>query len=134
MVIPSENKKILQNLERYRHYSYERPAFLAPRVDLTSYPAAKLVLERPDEFRVSWADGLGFLMGKGGREFMLAGDSPFHAGQKRLMREALYGEKWHQEIKQFYEATTLKLLRQKTRKIAGVKQVDITREYVLLQV
>lgn len=59
---------------------------------------------------------------------MLAGDSPFHAGQKRLMREALYGEKWHQEIKQFYEATTLKLLRQKTRKIAGVKQVDITRD------
>ena len=42
---------------------------------------------------------------------------------------ALYKDQWHQHIKDFYEHITLKLLTEKSCKIAGINQVDITREY-----
>jgi len=44
----------------------------------------------------------------------------------------LYRDKWHQQIKDFYEYITLKLLTEKSCKIAGINQVDITREYVFI--
>ena len=61
---------------------------------------------------------------------MLAGDTAFHAKQRKLMGEALYRDKWHQQVKGFYEHITQKLLVEKSCKIAGLNQVDITREYV----
>ena len=45
------------------------------------------------------------------------------------MGGALYRENWHKEVTAFYEETTLRLLHEKSCKIAGVNQVDITREY-----
>ncbi len=128
MTIPSENKKIMQSLGRADHYSYDRPGFMPARIDLVSYPAAKFVLEHPKEFVVTWHEGLGFLMGKGGLDFMLAGDTSFHAQQRQLMHKALYKDKWHQQIKEFYEDVTVRLLKQKSCKIAGTQQVDLTRE------
>ncbi|KAI9884215.1 MAG: hypothetical protein M1823_004008 [Watsoniomyces obsoletus] len=128
MTIPSENKKIMQSLGRVDHYSYERPGFIPARIDLVSYPAAKFVLEHPKEFVVTWHEGLGFLMGKGGLDFMLAGDTSFHTHQRQLMHKALYKDKWHQQIKEFYEDVTVRLLKQKSCKIAGTQQVDLTRD------
>lgn len=128
MTIPSENKKILQSLGRADHYSWDRPGFMPARINLTSYNAARYVLEHPKDFRVTWGEGLGFLMGSGGLKFMLAGDAPIHAQQRRVMGKALYKDKWHQQVKEFYEGITLKLLKEKSCKIAGVSQVDITRE------
>lgn len=130
MTIPSENKKILTSLGRESHYSWDRPAPIPPRVNLTSYVGAKYILEHANEFHVTWGEGLGWLMGKGGLDFMLAGDSKFHGKQRQLMHQALYRDQWHQQIKDFYEYITLKLLKEKSCKIAGVNQVDITREYV----
>lgn len=128
MTIPSENRKIMKNLGRESHYSYERPGFIPARINLTSYQAAKFVLEHPKDFTVTWHEGLGFLMGKGGLRFMLAGDSPLHAQQRQLMEKALYKEKWHQQVKAFYESITVTLLKRKSYKLAGVSYVDITRE------
>ena len=73
-------------------------------------------------------DGLEWLMGKGGLDFMLGGDSIFHTKQKEVMRGSLYRDKWQEQIKEFYEYITLKLLRERSCKIAGINQVDITRE------
>lgn len=75
-----------------------------------------------------WGEATAHIMGQGGWDFMLSGDSPFHAKQKKLMGEALYKDGWHQQIKDFYEYITLRLLHEKSCKIAGVNQVDITRE------
>ena len=75
-----------------------------------------------------WNEGFEFLMGKQGSDFMLSGDTPFHTKQRKLMGESLYRDKWHEQIKDFYEYTTLKLLTEKSGKIAGINQVDITRE------
>ena len=81
-------------------------------------------------FNVVWTEPFNFLMPQGGSDFMLAGDTPFHAKQRKLMGEAIYKDKWHQQIKDFYEYTTQKLLTEKSCKIAGINQVDLTREYV----
>lgn len=75
-----------------------------------------------------WNDGFEWLIGKGGLDFMLSGDTPFHTEQRKLMGASLYRDNWHQQIKEFYEHITLKLLTGKSCKIAGINQVDITRE------
>ena len=89
MTIPSENKKILTNLGRVNDYSWDRPAPIVPRVNLTSYVGAKYILEHQKEFKVTWGEGLGWLMDKGGLDFMLAGDTPFHKKQRETMGKAL---------------------------------------------
>ena len=95
-----------------------------------SYRGAKYVLEHAQEFNVTWNDGLEWLMGKGGLDFMLGGDTSFHAKQRESMSTSLYRDKWHEQIKEFFEYITLKLLTEKSCKIAGINQVDITRESV----
>lgn len=75
-----------------------------------------------------WDDGLQWLMGKGGLDSMLGGDTTFHTKQRKLMSASLYRDNWHQQIKEFYEYITVKLLTENSCKIAGTNQVDITRE------
>ena len=128
MTIPSENKKIMKDLGREDDYSFDRPQFIPPRVNLTSYVGAKYILERPQEFNVTWGDATGVLMGKGGLDFMLSGDTPFHTQQRKTMAKALYRDNWHKEVKDFYEYITTRLLHENACKIAGINQVDITRE------
>lgn len=44
------------------------------------------------------------------------------------MAKALYHDNWHQQIKDFYENITLRLLHENSYKLAGTNQVDITRD------
>ncbi|TKA77124.1 hypothetical protein B0A49_03229 [Cryomyces minteri] len=128
MTTPSENLKIMKNLGRATDYSWDRPAFIPPRINLVTYQGAKYVLDRQNEFKVTWGDALEFLMGKGGADFMLSGDTRFHTQQRQTMAKSLYRENWHRDIKAFYEHITLKLLHEKSFKIAGINHVDITRD------
>ena len=134
MTVPSENRKIMRSLGREDHYNYDRPAFIPPRINLTSYIGAKFMLDRAQEFNVTWGAATGFIMGKGGFDFMLSGDTPFHAQQKKTMAKALYHSNWHKQVKDFYEYITLRLLHENSYKLAsptqadGINQVDITRD------
>ncbi|MCJ1251085.1 hypothetical protein MMC30_008316 [Trapelia coarctata] len=128
MTIPSENRKILKNLGREAHYSWDRPALIPPRINLTSYIGAKYMLERKEQFNVTWGPATDFVMTPGGADFMLSGDTKFHSNQRQLMSKALYRDNWHKEVKEFYEYITLRLLHEKSCKIAGINQVDITRD------
>jgi len=58
----------------------------------------------------------------------LGGDSPFHRKQRQIMHELIYRERWHQHVKGFYQYITLRLLHEKSCKIAGINQVDLTRD------
>lgn len=118
----------MKDLGRESHYSYDRPAFIPPRVNLVSYPNVKLVLEQQNNFRVMWGDATAFVFGKNGFDFMLSGDTPLHSKQRETMAKSLYRDQWHKHVKEFYEDITLQLLRDKSCKIAGINQVDITRE------
>lgn len=95
---------------------------------MTSYVGAKYILEHGKDFNVTWGEATALFMGKGGWDFMLSGDTEFHAKQRKLMGACLYQENWHKAIKQFYEDITLRLLHERSCKIAGINQVDITRE------
>lgn len=129
MTTPEENREIMKDLGRESHYSWARPARISRRSTIQNYHAVRQVLENPRDFKSMWSDATAYLMGKGGAHFMLCGDTPLFAKQKQIMRESLYKDQWHQHVRDFYEHTTLKLLKKKSFKIAGVNQVDITREY-----
>jgi hypothetical protein len=118
----------LTDLGRVQHYTFERPQVVPPRINLTSYGASKYVMSHQDLFHVTWGDGFEWIWGKGGRNFMLSGDTAFNAKQREIMAKAIYREKWHQQIKDFYEYITLRLLHEKSYKLAGVNEIDITRE------
>jgi linoleate 10R-lipoxygenase len=128
LTIPSENKKILTDLGRAGQYSWDKPAFIPPRINITSYVGAKCVLEDQQKFKVMWGEGFEFLMGKEGLNFMLSGDTPHNAKQRKVMGESLYRDEWHRQVKDFYEYITLCLLKEKSYKLAGVNQVDVIRE------
>ena len=123
MTVPDENRKIMQSLGREDDYDYDRPAFIKPRVNLTSFKGAQYMLNRAQEFNVTWGEATGYCMGKGGWDFMLSGDSQFHHKQKKTMAAALYHGGWQKEIQAFYEDITLRLLHENSYKLAGVNQV-----------
>lgn len=118
----------MTDLGRVQDYDYERPARIPPRINLTSYNAAKYVLTHQELFHVTWGDAFEWIWGQGGRDFMLSGDTPKNAKNKETMAKALYRDKWDQEVKEFYEFITLRLLHEKSYKLAGVHEVDVTRE------
>ncbi|KKY16707.1 putative fatty acid oxygenase [Diplodia seriata] len=128
MTIPSENRKIMRNLGRESHYSWDRPGLIPPRINITTYVGAKAVLEQQRDFKVTWGVTLEELMGKGGSHFMLSGDEQLHANQRKTMAKSLYRENWQRDVKTFYEHITLKLLHEKSFKIAGINHVDLTRD------
>ena len=128
MTVPDENRRIMQSLGRENNYSYERPQRIPEQVNFVSYKASKYILEHDQQFNVTWTEPFAWLMDPQGAEFMLHGNTTFHAKQRKLIGESLYKETWHQQIKEFYEYTTLKLLKEKSCKIAGINQIDITRD------
>ena len=128
MTIPSENEKIMKKLGRYQDYNYEKPQYIPERLNITSYKNAKIVLSDKKSFNVMWTEPFIYLMGKAGGDFMLSGDTAFHAKQRETMSKTLYIDKWHQHVKHFYEWITLRLLHEKSCKIAGINQVDLTRD------
>ncbi|KAI1079732.1 linoleate diol synthase [Whalleya microplaca] len=128
MCVPSETKKILTNLGRAQNFSYDRPSFIPPRINITTYGGAQYILENQDKYKVTWHEGLSFLMGDGGSRFMLSGDSALHAGQRKCMHNQLYKDDWHAHIKAFYSQIMDKLIQEKTYKLAGQNFVDVIRD------
>lgn len=122
----------MRHLGRESHYSWDRPKRMPGRALVQSYAGVKQVLEDATTFKVITLEPFKHLYGDRASRFMLCGDGEFFTSQKKVMANALYHDKWHVQVREFYEDITLKLLRQHSKKIAGVNQVDITREYVPL--
>ncbi|EEH06908.1 animal heme peroxidase [Histoplasma capsulatum G186AR] len=119
MTIPSVNKEIFAKLGRQSHFSWDRPALLSPRIDLTSYNGAKTILQNAKDFRVTWEASLGSHLASQG----------FNESQAKVIDEIFAQDSWREEVKQFYQDITQKLLKRNSVKIAGINQIDITREY-----
>lgn len=71
MTVPSENRKIMKSLGREDAYDYSKPAYIPQRINLTSYIGAKYMLERGQDFQVTWGAATGRTFGPGGLNFML---------------------------------------------------------------
>ncbi|KAE8146368.1 heme peroxidase [Aspergillus avenaceus] len=113
MTIPIENRNIMKDLGRESHYSYDRPSFTPPHVNLVSYANVKLALEHEKSFRVIRNDSTRLTTVRGGADFW---------------SKSLNNDQWRRNIKEFYEDITCKLLQEKSGNLAGIKQVDITRD------
>lgn len=130
MVTPSENYQILTDLGRVDRFDFSRPAFSAQRVDIVSYAGAEHVLKNQNNYNVTWHEGLGFLMGEGGKRFMLSGDTDFHAQQKQCMHDQLYKDEWNAAVRDFYRDITEQLLNEKSYTLGKPtqKHVDLIRD------
>ncbi|PYH96256.1 heme peroxidase [Aspergillus ellipticus CBS 707.79] len=132
LVIPSENKKILQDLSVAQDYSWDRPDYTPIPQFINSNSACISILNDQETFKVSWGKKIQFLMSRKnkiyGQDFMLSGDRPPNAASRKMVGSALYRDKWESEVKKFYEDITLKLLHQHSYRVAGVNQVDIVRD------
>ncbi|PGH34606.1 prostaglandin-endoperoxide synthase 2 [[Emmonsia] crescens] len=118
MTVPSVNKEIFAKLGRQSHYSWDRPALLAPRIDLTSYNGASTILQNAKDFRVTWDEAFGSLFER----------KSFNTSQTDAMDEIFTQDSWREDVKKFYKDITQKLLKQSSVKIAGINQIDITRD------
>ena len=132
MVIPEENHVILSKLEQVDKYDFSRPAPIQSPTPITSYAACKSILDNQQDFKTTWGKAIKFLMHNSGKEFgadfMLSGDTSVNAQSRCVMGAALYWDKWHHEVENFYKNITLNLLREKSYKVAGTNQVDIVRD------
>ncbi|THC88806.1 hypothetical protein EYZ11_011744 [Aspergillus tanneri] len=128
MTIPSENKVIMTDLGREQDYSWDRPAFIPPRINIFAYPNVRYILGDKDMFRVTWGEATGYVFGQRGYDFMLSGDTSFHGSQRQTMSQSLYRDQWNKHVKEFYIATTRRLLAEKSCNLGNVNQVDITRD------
>lgn len=117
MTIPSENKNIMKMLGREQDYSWDRPAYSPPRINLLSHENAKLVLENQG-FKASWSRAMDDLFGKG----------EWDGKQRAAMGQAFNTEDFPKLVKKFYEDVTIRLISEKGAKLAGINQVDITRD------
>ncbi|KAL3479872.1 heme peroxidase [Aspergillus californicus] len=132
LVIPSENEKILKELGFAEKYSWDRPSHVPHPLFINSHAACMSILNDQEKFKVTWGKKIEFLMKYDnhsyGMDFMLSGDRPPNATSRKMMGSALYRDKWENEVKEFYEQITLKLLHKNSYKLAGVNQVDIVRD------
>ncbi|EQL36018.1 prostaglandin-endoperoxide synthase 1 [Blastomyces dermatitidis ATCC 26199] len=118
MTVPSVNKEIFTKLGRESHYSWDRPALQPPRIDLTSYNGARAILQNAKDFRVTWE----------GAFDSLPGSKSFNETQTKAMDEVFAQDSWRETVKTFYKDITQELLKQNSVKIAGINQIDITRD------
>ncbi|GIK07559.1 hypothetical protein Aspvir_003225 [Aspergillus viridinutans] len=128
MTIPSENRTIMKALGRGGDYSWDRPAYIPPRTNVFDYTNVRHILEDGSNFRVMWGEATAYVFGEKAWNFMLSGDAPAHANQRNIMSRALYHEQWHEAVKRFYLELTQQLLAEKSCRVGGVNQVDITRD------
>lgn len=98
------------------------------RINITTYGGAQYILENQEKYKVTWHEGLSFLMGSGGTRFMLSGDTGLHANQRKCMHAQLYKDGWRGHIKAFYAQTTNRLIREKSYRLANTNFVDVIRD------
>ena len=131
-VVPSKNMEILKNFGLDLEYSYEPPQRIPDLTKITSYEACKTVLSNKQDYKVTWGKPIKFLMERDGTaygtDFMLSGDEKVNATSRDNMHKALFRDDWYNEIKTFYENTTIDLLKDHSYELAGVNQVDIVRD------
>ncbi|CAK7274991.1 hypothetical protein SEPCBS119000_006456 [Sporothrix epigloea] len=128
MVVPAENLRILRSLKREQLFDFTRPTLIPQRINISSYGGALHVLDKQDTYKVTWNEGLMFLMGEPGGRFMLSGDRPLHARRRQCMGDLLYQTTWQEEVRAFYAATAEALFLEKSYKLAGRPQVDLIHD------
>ena len=124
LTIPEEMENILTELGKINVFSFEKPRRIGEPYFICSYEAINTVLTDQENFEVptvSWA-------GKEAEDLMFASYGQPNAASRELVATALYIDNWEEEIKSYYEMITIKLLEEKSYRLADVNYVDIIRD------
>ncbi|KAJ9649245.1 hypothetical protein H2199_000019 [Coniosporium tulheliwenetii] len=129
LTVPEEMRDIMIKLEKENRYSWAPPQGPPPMHMTFSYAAADRILGDKETFNVTWGKAMEYLMGPSAKNFMLSGDGFNNEQSRREVSRALYNvDDWEMQVKNFYETTTLKLIKAKGYKLGKLNQVDIIRD------
>ncbi|GKT58023.1 fatty acid oxygenase [Colletotrichum tofieldiae] len=137
LTVPSENKKILESIDRAYLYSWDEPKTKASMIPIFSHKAVSEILYNQTDFKVVWGEAIRHLVAQPGKEygkeFCLAGDGKANTLNRTQVRKALISGPWEQEVWKWYTHMTPKLFEQNSFTIRkGVKEVDIVRDVINL--
>ncbi|KAH0556381.1 hypothetical protein GP486_005695 [Trichoglossum hirsutum] len=124
--VPDETRSILRSLGKEKDYDYGRPSFIPPPKPVLTWAGVVKVLGDQTRFKVPWGPHTYYLTG---HDYMLSGDKPENAKQRAFVDHAVYGpSKGLDEIRQFYESLTRKLVLEQSHKLRRSYQLDIVRD------
>lgn len=126
------NEQIAREIGTLDRYSLQDPAPPPRKVILTNHATVTKVLKDQDSFRVPWAGYFNDLIpGKTFNDYMLGGDRPANAAQKKLVKSILYSpDQFIELLSQTTVMVGTELLNTHTLQLSrDLDQVDIIREY-----
>jgi hypothetical protein len=128
-VIPSENRSILAAKGVETDYDYSQPAFTPLATPILSWKGVTSVLKDQTSFTVPWGAHVKELIQ---HDWMLSGDLPWNANQKKLCLHALYDpSEGLDEIRDLYDHITTTLLERESVKLRDRWQIDIVRDVII---
>ncbi|EFQ34869.1 linoleate diol synthase [Colletotrichum graminicola M1.001] len=135
LTVPSENRKILESIDRAYLYSWDEPETKASIIPIFSHKAISDILYNQADFKVIWGEAIRHLVAQPGKDysknFCLSGDGKANLLNRTQVRKALISGPWEQEVWKWYTHMTPRLLEQHSFAIRkGVKEVDIVRDVI----
>jgi len=129
LTVPSENRAILAAKGVEADYDYDRPRFIPQPTPILSWNGVKGVLKDQESFKVPWGLHVGELIK---HDWMLSGDKPWNAKQKKICIHALYDPvKGLSQIRDFYDTVTTDLIKKKSIKLRDRYQIDLVRDVAI---
>lgn len=148
-VTPEENGVIHREKGTVNQYSWEKPRERPNLVIIKSHKAVTQILENQRDFKATWGEAINFLTkASNGQEwakdYCLAGDGRVNLENRRFVSKCLYPPQapWQQEAKEFFRATTFRLLRQhayavphtQTSSSGRTLEADLIRDVISLAI
>ncbi|CAH0021704.1 unnamed protein product [Clonostachys rhizophaga] len=124
--VPEATLEISKNLGTSQNLDFSKPSFVGPPSPIVTWQGVVDVLSDQERFHVPWGNHTFQLTHHG---YMLSGDTPADTEQRNFVKGCLYSpEKGLEEVRQFYESITAKLIRRNSRNIGESYQVDIVKD------
>ncbi|KAH7030729.1 heme peroxidase [Microdochium trichocladiopsis] len=124
MCVPSETQKILTNLGRVKHFSFDRPAYHPPSVNINSFAGAKHVVSNPTKYGENVQEGLAAMLATLGT----GKETPVQPRSDNNKPGQLFKPEWAPAVKSLYAQIMAALLKEKSYNLAGASFVDIVRD------
>ncbi|KAK1757044.1 heme peroxidase [Echria macrotheca] len=137
-VVPSENKKIQDNLGTTKKYSWEKPKRKGELVFVRSHKASMAILNNKKDFKVTWGEPIHHDTPDEFKtfspSFCLAGDGEANSQNRAQIAKVLYKPShWADEIRAFCRTKTAQLLAKYSIPLVDkggkvVHEVDVVRD------
>lgn len=129
LTIPPENRAIMNERGIEADYDYDRPSFIPEPTPVFTWKAVTTVLADQESYKVPWGKPVGELLK---RNWMLSGDEPWNANQKKICYHALYDPvDALKQIQSYYDTVTTDLIASRSIKLRDRYQIDLVRDVAI---